>query len=156
MKQIVNIGELRTSKWIRTSFRCLGLGSCLGVFLQDRLTGISGAAHIFLPNDEFSKDANFKYGNASQALQEMLLQFGMLGSNLKSLRAKIAGGASLFPSSLSTGQQNIDSVIEFLINQKIYIAAKDVGGMHSRTADFDCFTGTLYVRISQIDECRIY
>lgn len=156
MNHILNIGDLITGKASNVTYSCLGLGTCVGVFLQDRALGISGGAHIILPDDESHVFSFFKYAGVSAALGEMLQQFRMLGSNLTALRAKVTGGASIYTDSLSTGQRNVESVKSYLTSHRIYIAAMDVGGHYNRAARFDCSTGTLHVSIPETHEFRTY
>ena len=156
MNYILNIGDLLTSKTSNITYSCLGLGTCVGVFLQDRSLGISGGAHIMLPDDESQVFSYFKYGSVSAALEEMLQQFRGLGSNLTTLRAKVTGGASIYTDSLSTGRRNVASVKTYLRDRRIYIAAMDVGGNYNRAARFDCNTGTMYVSIPETNEFRTY
>jgi chemotaxis protein CheD len=156
MNYILNIGDLVTGKTKDVTYSCLGLGTCLGVFLQDRSLGISGGAHIMLPDNESTVFSYFKYGSVSAALDEMMQQFKVLGSNLNTLRAKVAGGASIYTDSLSTGERNVASVTLYLKNHGIYIAAMDVGGTYNRAARFDCGTGTLHVNVPQTNEYRTY
>lgn len=140
----LNIDELVVSKHEQTVYNCLGLGSCIGLFLQDRQTGISGGAHILLPQ------------NVPAVIAELLRQFKALGSDLLNLRAKVAGGANVIATGYEVGSQNTSSVLEQLIQQRIYIAAQDVGGRLSRSAQFDARTGTMTVRFSQSNEFKIY
>jgi chemotaxis protein CheD len=156
MNYILNIGDLVTGKTKDVTYSCLGLGTCVGVFLQDRSRGISGGAHIMLPDDESNVFSYFKYGSVSAALGEMLQQFKVLGSNLNTLRAKVTGGACMYTDSLSTGQRNVAAVTLYLKSNGIYIAAMDVGGTYNRAARFECSTGTLHVSIPQTNEHRTY
>lgn len=67
-------------------YSCFGLGSCIGLFVQDRLRGLSGGAHILLPESEKVPDG-FKFYNVIAALDEILNHFKSQGSNLSALRA---------------------------------------------------------------------
>ncbi len=140
----LNIDELVVSNHEETTYNCLGLGSCIGLFLQDRQTGISGGAHILLPQ------------HVPTVVAELLKQFKALGSDLLNLRAKVVGGANVIATGYEVGAQNASSVLEQLIQQRIYIAAQDVGGIQSRSAKFDAKTGTMTVRFSQSNEYKIY
>ncbi len=150
----LNIGDVITSPR-KARYACFGLGSCIGLFIQDRLTGITGGAHILLPGNEQGPD-NFKFYNVSAAVDEILNQFKMQGSNLTALRAKVTGGANVIGVNSTTGVRNAESVINHLTAHKIYIAAVDVGGNYSRTARFESQTGVLSVCMSAIKECKNY
>lgn len=151
----LNIGDVATSS-NHATYSCLGLGSCIGLFLQDRTTGVTGGAHIFLPlrKDDVVTDA--KFYNAENALEELLKQFKRRGANLNTLRAKATGGASVLGGNIQTGLHNAESVMNSLIQNRIFIAAFDVGGSYGRSAKFESESGQLVVRIPQTKECKIY
>ena len=151
----LNIGDLRVSGYNKVVYTCLGLGSCIGLFLQDRTNNLSGAAHIFLP-EQSCPDSLDKFYSANRAINQLLWEFRRLGSSLNTLRAKIVGGANILTSGFQTGKQNVESVTKELVKHKVYIAAADVGGNVSRSAWFEGGNGTLKVRISQSHHYRIY
>ncbi|GCC52352.1 chemotaxis protein CheD [Chryseotalea sanaruensis] len=140
----LNIDEQAVSTYENTVYNCLGLGSCIGLFLKDRTTGISGGAHILLPQ------------SIPHVLNSLLLQFKNKGSNLLNLRAKVAGGANVIATGYEVGLQNTNAVLEHLVQQKIFIAAKDLGGSLSRSAQFHAGTGEMTVRFSQTKELKVY
>jgi chemotaxis protein CheD len=150
----LNIGDLRVSKDVSVTYACLGLGSCIGLFLQDRTAGLSGGAHIQLPNELKASDGKFYGVNA--AITELILQFKNSGSSLQNLRAKITGGANVVTTGCGTGLQNIERVVQELVERKVYIAAMDVGGKQSRTARFNSETGMLTVRIPETNEIKLF
>ena len=151
----LNIGDVATSSQ-KTKYVCLGLGSCIGLFIQDRLTGISGGAHIFLPEDDKGpSDAN-KYYNVSSAVNEILFRFKSMGSTLDTLRAKVTGGSNVFRGYSDIGARNSTSVVSHLIRRKIFVAAFDTGGSYYRSATFDSESGNMTVRIPEINRYKIY
>jgi chemotaxis protein CheD len=151
----LNIGDVAISTR-EANYSCYGLGSCIGLFILDRLTGISGGAHILLPESEKGPSDFAKYYNVTEAIDEILMRMKFTGNPLTSLRAKIVGGANVVPINCQTGQRNIQSVIKHLTDRKIFIAASDVGGTYCRSAKFESSTGLLTVRIPQINEYKIY
>ncbi len=130
-------------------YTCYGLGSCIGLFLTDRLRGISGGAHIPLPDS--NKESEWL--GVSGMIDIMLENLKSMGSNLNCLRAKMTGGAHVLETMTNIGDQNVQSVLQQLMNRKIYLAAKDVGGKVSRTARFNSVTGELKISTS---ECKTY
>ncbi|HCW06312.1 MAG TPA: hypothetical protein DGG95_02985 [Cytophagales bacterium] len=151
----LNIGDVITSS-AKVSYTCFGLGSCIGLFIQDRLTGQSGGAHIFLPDDEYGPTHYSRFCNVTSALNEILRQMKLNGSNLTSLRAKITGGANVLGAFSTTGERNAQSVLKQLIERKIFIAASDLGGSYCRTAKFESNSGILSVRIPQLNQLKTY
>ncbi len=153
----LSIGDLLVSKEKDVTFTCYGLGSCIGLFVQDRTTGICGGAHIQLPSDSFSYNTSIgKYYSAQSAIEQIVNQFKSKGSNCLSLRAKIVGGSSMYGSSYDIGVRNIHDTITLLSKNLIYVAASDTGGKLSRTAFFNCTTGELIVRIAETNEIKVF
>jgi chemotaxis protein CheD len=151
----LNIGDVVISSG-SVSYTCFGLGSCIGLFIQDRVTGLSGGAHIFLPELKIDSVGETKYYDVISAMEEILNQFKTRGSDLTTLRAKITGGANVMEVYSQTGAHNIASVIKNLTERKIFLAAKDVGGNYYRTARFESWSGLLKVRIPQINQYKTY
>ncbi len=151
----LSIGDLRVSKERAVTFTCLGLGSCIGLFVQDRSTGISGGAHILMP-DDFHSLSSDKHYSVKSAVNELLHQFKMNGSTVENLRAKITGGATISLSQSKTGELNIKNVVSELVQNKVYIAAAEVGGTMSRSAWFNCESGTLTIRKPEMKEYKTY
>lgn len=141
----LNIGDVKTFD-SPVTLTCYGLGSCVGLFLQDRTKGISGGAHILLPDEEGTTTTSPAWYNVTSALNKLIEEFQKKGSHLKTLRAKIAGGANVLNTSFNIGQRNVESLMNQLIRHKIYIAASDVGGSMSRTAKFFSEDGALLVK----------
>ncbi|WP_291572633.1 chemotaxis protein CheD [Clostridium sp. UBA4548] len=129
----------------------IGLGSCVGIVLFDRTSGIGGLAHIMLPDSKkFSKVINdIKF--ADLAIPILVNKMKEMGANARNLRAKIAGGASMFNFSdskinMDIGERNSKAVKEILGFFSIPLESEDVGGTKGRTITFDTMTGALYVR----------
>ncbi|MGC3943073.1 MAG: chemotaxis protein CheD [Chryseolinea sp.] len=139
----VNIGQVVTHQG-RAQYNCFGLGSCIGLFLHDRQLGLTGAAHILLPDAERGPDTHGWYC-ADDAIAELVRRFQQHGSSLAGLSAKMVGGANTLGTT-ETGAKNVQSVMHHLRKRNIFIAATDVGGTLSRTAQFETTTGTLTVR----------
>jgi chemotaxis protein CheD len=143
-KRMLNINEVEvTCKPV--VYTCYGLGSCIGLFLTDRLKGLSGGAHIPLP----SSSGKGEFMDASHIINELLGAFTALGSNLNYLRAKVTGGSQVYESAQNIGEQNAQVVLKQLVDKKIFIAATDVCGKISRTARFYSSTGELYISTSE-------
>ena len=156
MHHKLGIGDLLVSQHKPVTFTCYGLGSCIGLFLQDRTLGLSGGAHIQLPSNCSSLKSIDKYYTVNSSIEQLLTQFKSKGSTTLNLRAKIVGGASMFSSTYQTGKKNADDTIDHLTKNCVFIAAADVGGKLSRTAYFDCHTGTMTVRNPETNEIKTY
>lgn len=150
----LNIGEVVVSKE-PASYNCLGLGSCIGLFVHDRVNNFTAGAHIFLPEQEGPTEDG-KFFSVSQALEEILSRFQLYGSSLIGLRAKITGGACVLNVGVDTGVKNASSIVSRLVQNKIYIAAKDLGGTWCRSAKYNSLTGVMTVKIPQLNSCIDY
>lgn len=139
----LNIGEVTTHHG-QAEYNCFGLGSCIGLFLRDRLSGFTGAAHILLPENERGPDA-FGWYSAADAIGELVRRFHRQGSTLNAVSAKLAGGANTIGVQ-DTGARNIQSVVGLLRDLNIFIAGTDVGGTQSRTVRYEAASGHLMVR----------
>lgn len=137
-------------------FTCFGLGSCIGLFINDRDTNLSAAAHILLPDDDDTTTEQNKFYTVTSALHEILNQFRHRGSTLNSLRAKITGGANVVNLSTRRGCANVTSVMKHLIANRIFVAAHDVGGVFSRTVKYDSLTGQLTVKIPELNNYKFF
>ena len=151
----LNIGDVITSSR-KAIYTCLGLGSCIGLFIQDRVAGLTAGAHIFLPGSETVSSGCPKFYSVTSAVQEIRRQLSLQGSTLEGLRAKITGGANVLNVSSGTGARNIESVLQELAVHRIYVATADVGGVHSRTARFESESGLMTVKILQTNQYCIY
>jgi len=130
----------------------LGLGSCVGVVLYDKIKKVGGLAHIMLPDSSLSNQKNFNPGKfadtAIDALIEEMLKFGVNKNNIVS---KIAGGAQMFKiksdnNFMQIGKRNVEAVKSKLEQLNIRILAEDVEGNYGRTIEFFCETGELTVK----------
>lgn len=154
----LNIGDVMASRG-NVTYTCFGLGSCVGLFIQDRLTRMSAGAHILLPESANHGDTVIKenkFYDVDSAMNEILRQFRLAGSDLRSLRAKVTGGANVTTTGMNTGERNYTSVLTYLTEYRIYLAAADVGGTWCRTARFHSHNGELLVRKPQLNELTIY
>jgi len=148
----LNLGEIKVFN-TPGIITCFGLGSCIGLFLYDRVHKVGGGAHIMLPTLESTEACTgiSKCSYANHAIETLLVQMNIKGSNVDGLglRAKLVGGANLFEGGqIQIGKKNITAVLEQLLTRKIYVASTDVGGTQSRTARFYTETGNVEINTS--------
>ncbi|MBQ5311643.1 MAG: chemotaxis protein CheD [Oscillospiraceae bacterium] len=115
------------------------LGSCVGICLYDRLSGIAGLAHIMLPwsKESYKGDDPLRY--ADTGLTELISRMCSMGAVKTRITAKIAGGAQMFgyaSEAFNIGDRNICAVRKVLGAYGIPIVAESVGGTHARTLYF--------------------
>lgn len=128
---------------------CYGLGSCIALFVMDKLKGIAGGAHIA------SLGTSGVMEHAEDIIGRMLLLMRRYGSDLSCLRAKLTGGALTIPGLFAAGEANTKAVIQYLTKKRIFLAGQDTGGDFSRTARFNSVTGELGITTSNRDSYTI-
>lgn len=150
---IVKIAELRVEREpvIITTH---GLGSCLAIMLYDPETQIGGLAHVMLPLPELSR-LKAQPGKCPQSAVELMLQqMEALGCKRDRIKAKLAGGSTMFAGLLlnhrnggvNIGPRNAQEAKRVLNSLNIPITAEDIGGDYGRTVEFILSTGTVLVR----------
>ncbi|KEI13060.1 chemotaxis protein CheD [Clostridium novyi B str. ATCC 27606] len=129
----------------------VGLGSCIGIAIYDPIKKIGGLAHIMLPDStQFSNVTNpMKF--ADLAIPMLLLKMEKQGAIKRHLKAKIAGGASMFDFSdksmiMDIGNRNSKSVKKVLSEVGIPIVSEDTGGNKGRTMVFNTEDGVVKIR----------
>src|SRR5699024_390294 len=155
---IADLNFVESPDTIRTS----GLGSCVGVIIYDVSKQMAGLAHIMLPDSNLSKQKNLNiYKYADTAIDYLYEQLLSQGASKYQLKAKVAGGAQMFPNQLTSevmriGPRNVEAITEQLKKYRIPIVASDVGGSSGRTIDFDPATSNLTIRTVNEGEKIIY
>jgi chemotaxis protein CheD len=152
MTKTIYMGQLdivRTPDTLKTT-----LGSCVGLVLYDPHTDVFGMAHIMLPRSESETTAAQAGKYANTAIPALLTKMLTPPSEAKRLRAKVAGGANMFPSiakdksveALQVGNQNIESTLEIIRSLGIVVLGSDLGGIKGRELSIDAQSGKVWVR----------
>jgi chemotaxis protein CheD len=132
---MVRMGELATSAVAGDVLVSLGLGSCIGLALLDRRTGVAGLAHVVLPDSAGTQAENpLKF--ADRAVPELVDRMVASGGRRLRLEAALVGGASMFDTSsaaLEVGPRNEAAVREQLKTLRIPVIAYETGGTRGRT-----------------------
>ena len=129
----------------------VGLGSCVGIALFDKVNMIGGLVHIMLPDSTQFLNVNNPIKFANLGIPNLIDEMGKMGAKKQNMKAKIAGGASMFnfpdkSVTMDIGNRNIISVKNTLTNLNIPIAAEDVGGNKGRTMIFDTQDGLVVIK----------
>ncbi len=128
------------------------LGSCIGICLYDETVKVAGLSHIMLPDStEFHPTGKELWKFADTAIPELIKKMEANGANKFRIKAKIAGGAQMFPgfsnSAISSiGDRNIVAVKKILQENRIPILAEDVGKDYGRTQFFDSSNGQMKIK----------
>ena len=130
----------------------VGLGSCVGIALLDIVRGVSGMAHIMLPNSQLIANNSNRAKFADTAVDVLIEQMLALGARQTQIVAKLAGGACMFGSAsggnslLNIGERNIVCSQERLRHYRIPILSMDTGGDYGRTIELNSLTGVLKIK----------
>ena len=157
MEIAVGMGEIRVTESPHL-LRVVGIGSCIAVALYDRDTRIGGLAHTMLPYIEEAHDKSHPTRFTDVAIGMMIDEMKRRGARIQDIRAKIFGGANMFPkiissdSTMDVGKRNILAVREQLENHNIEIIAEEVGDHIGRTVLFDTKDGSLVVKTTNSEE----
>jgi chemotaxis protein CheD len=144
---IIGIGEYVVVEGPR-KISTVGLGSCIGTVIYDEMKKISAMSHIMLPTRLNPQDKIGKY--ADTALPAMIHDMIEKGATRLHMKAKLAGGASLFDfkdDHLKIGDRNSEAVEQVLSNNNIRIIGRDIGGDRGRTIVFDPVTNELFIKM---------
>ena len=112
------------------------LGSCVGVCIHDRSTGLGSLAHVVLSDSRGHQSSPGKF--ADTAIAEMRRRLISQGGNPLTMSAKIAGGATMFgkKSTRDVGEANVKAVRAELEKHNICLVAEHVGGEKGRIIRF--------------------
>jgi len=130
----------------------LALGSCIALVLYDDKRKVAALAHIMQPEPLSSSDKISKIGKyVTTAIPYMITQLHKMGADIHNLKAKIAGGASMFVYAIGSdnktiGEKNVEKAEQLLKKYGIPIVAKDVLGNIGRSVKFYVSTGELLIK----------
>lgn len=129
----------------------LGLGSCVGITLYDKVNKIGGLVHIMLPSSLEIKNNSNEAKFVDTGIEKLINMMIKIGANRNNLVAKIAGGSQMFSFNsnsniLKIGERNVIATKEKLKDINIKIISEDTGGNFGRTIVFDSTDGSLYIR----------
>jgi chemotaxis protein CheD len=157
MELVVNIGDFAIAGG-EAVLSTAGLGSCVALVLHDELSGIAGLAHILLPEAAAGVTSSHPAKFADTAVVLLASEMRRHGAS-GSLVAKLAGGARMFASLLSSGvnmgQRNIDATRAALDLLGIPVVAEDVGGEYGRSVRVNATTGRVEVRSLTGRDCAL-
>ena len=132
-KRIVSAGTYvvtRTRREVLVAY----LGSCVGLTLCDRKTGVGGLIHLLLPAPIGTEASCAPVSYAVTGLPLFIRALEDAGAAKKNLEACVAGGAMLAPVSqqdlnLDIGGRTADAVNEILGEERIPVCDSETGGV---------------------------
>ncbi len=157
MEITVGMGEIRIAESPQYMM-AVGIGSCVVVTLYDRAFRRGGLAHIVLPYREETHDKSHPVRFTDVSINMMIDEMMKRGSRTQDMKAKIFGGANMFPeiiasdSIMDVGRKNIMAAREELKGHNIEILAEEVGDQFGRTVLFDTKDGSVIVKTACLGE----
>jgi chemotaxis protein CheD len=129
----------------------IGLGSCIGIALYDKQNGVGGLAHIMLPDSTQFNNLTNPLKFADLAIPVLIEKMESMGAAKRNLKAKIAGGASMFNFTdksmiMDIGNRNSTAVKNILQKLSIPLIAEDIGGNKGRTVIFDTSSFNIQIK----------
>lgn len=144
----LHIGEYRVSRQPEVLYTLLG--SCVAVCLYDAAAGIGGMNHILLPGraeDEGRVDDVARFGlDAVELLVRALVE---AGAARRRLAAKLFGGGHVIrrmDEVTSPGFRNVRFIRELMEQERIPVAASDLGGYEARKVWFRTDTANVILK----------
>jgi chemotaxis protein CheD len=119
--------------------------------LYDEAVRIGGLAHTLLPDESMARDRSNPAKFAASAVTMLLAEMTRLGADVRRVRAKLVGGASMFANlipagSIQMGDRNVAAARQALGARGVPITAEDVGSDHGRSVHFFLEDGRVEVR----------
>lgn len=143
----VGMGEVHVTNLEETLSTTLG--SCVAICLFDYHIKLGGMAHVVLPQSRNLEKQTHPCKYADIAVPELLSKMLVRGSKKYHIKAKITGGANMFPNIdrrvLNIGEENIKAVKKQLGDFGIIVTGEDLRGEKGRKIEFDLPSGKLLV-----------
>ena len=136
-REPVTIGQTRVAG-ADTVLYALGLGSCVAIVLYDSAQRLGGMAHALLPQPSNGTPPVTPGRYVSTAVDALVRAMEEAGASRRSLRARLAGGASMFDAAVAgdvrqLGMRNVLAARAALARAGIPVDREDVGGGHGRS-----------------------
>lgn len=137
------------------------VGSCVAICLFDMDAKIAAMAHVMLPKKTNSKQhvAGNEVGKfADTAFAHMVNSMIQIGADHKRIRAKMAGGATIFSHESETtlfniGSRNITAIKQILKEAGIPLISEDTGANFGRWVMFALSSGDMTI-VSNLKKTR--
>lgn len=161
----VRIGEVAVSNSASDLLVAVGLGSCIGLAVVSRPSGIAALCHVFLPEppDDMDSVPQTHVGRyATTAVPAIVERMSALGVTRASrMKAVVVGAAQMFDlrgrtSSGDVGARNLAAVTQALQVAGIEVVASDTGGSTGRTVRVSVETGRVLVKPAGKPEACVY
>lgn len=151
--ELVGIAQMATAR-APERICCMGLGSCVAVFLYDPKAHLGGVVHVLLPRAPPGTKTPCKY--ADTGVRSLFDEMVSKGARKENLRAKLVGGAQMFPNLnikvSDIGKENVGEAKRALRSLGVTVSGEDTLGSRGRSATFDPGNGKVSVKTAFSDE----
>lgn len=149
MEHMARMGEWVVSAAADDVLSCIGLGSCIGLAVIDRVAGVAGLAHVMLPESPAAGTPTpGKY--ADLAVPALLAELEAQGAVRRRMEIALVGGAQMFKfgdgSGRDIGGRNEEAVRAELDKARLRVAAAETGGDKGRSMKVFVGTGEVTCR----------
>jgi chemotaxis protein CheD len=129
----------------------VGLGSCVAIVLHDAEARVGGLAHVLLPSPALARDDGRPARFPQSAVPRLLELMAAKGAQPGRIRARLAGGASMFaalapPGAIQMGERNLVASRQALASNGVPLVGEAVGGDFGRTVRLRVSDGAVEVR----------
>ncbi len=126
------------------------LGSCVAVTVFNERLKIGGICHARLPRRREFSNAGGEFNYVDCSIYYILDRFEGLGVTKGETTVKMFGGADVLErtnqNTASVGRENIETALEIIRDEELYLAASDVGGDQGRKVFFFTHTGEVLLK----------
>lgn len=135
----VGIGELAAASGFDSVLRTISLGSCVAVVVVDRVRGVTGLAHVVLPqSDDVTQGCKPAGYFADLAVPRLMVELGKWGAGRRMgpLHVLLIGGGrpgGNTSSVFNIGARNVAAARLALESIGLVPSVEDIGGAWSRT-----------------------
>jgi chemotaxis protein CheD len=145
----VRIGDVKVASAPSVLFT-IGLGSCVAIALYDAGAKVGGLAHAMLPDPRSGRRDAPAGRFATTAVPQLLALMEAEGARTARMRARLAGGASMFRDvlegdGLRLGARNVEAARSALTEAGVPIDGEDVFGTYGRSVFLRTTDGQLVV-----------
>lgn len=145
----VRIGDLKVGCGSSLLFT-VGLGSCVAIALYDPRERIGGLAHAMLPDPDSGRKDAPPGRFATTAVAELIRLMEEHGAARGRLRARLAGGASMFRdvldrAGLQLGRRNVEAARNALAEAGVPVDGEEVMGTYGRSVFLRAADGRILV-----------
>lgn len=154
MQKIIGIGEMLISNNAGDVIKTFALASCVALVVYSSVRKTGGMIHIALPSpatdeDKIKKPCYYASTGTEKIINKICSEYGCSKGELN---ISLYGGANSIRENdvFNIGKKNIDSVIESLLKQNLFLKNKDIGGTVSRTIELEISTGNTKVNYQPI------